>query len=196
MRPLLLYIHGFNSSPQSQKAEEIRDYIAAQSLPIEFISPALPNYPGESWRLLEQELVAQQRRQRKKIALIGSSLGGFFATALAERMRLKAVLVNPVVRPSELAGHFLGGGHNPYSGEDFYLHQGHIDEMRLLESKSLSAPSNFLLMAQKGDETLDYRQAVEYYHQSPKIIEDGGDHRFQGFKTHLPEIMKFLELPG
>ncbi len=194
MSPLLLYIHGFNSSPHSLKAMEVSKYVEQQALGVTFVAPALPNYPGEAWRQLEQTLAEQLQQKRRKVALIGSSLGGYYATALAELFQIKAVLVNPAVRPYDLMAHTLGANQNPYSGEEFYLHEGHVDELRAVECDRLQHPSNLLLMVQKGDETLDYRHAVDYYTGCPHIIEEAGDHGFQQFKRHLPEVMQFLAL--
>ena len=104
MTPLLIYIHGFLSSPQSQKAREVAEYIAQQQLPVELQAPALPNYPGAAHRQLVDLVSAQP--EGRPVALIGSSLGGFMATALAEQFGLPAVLVNPSVRPYQHAAPF------------------------------------------------------------------------------------------
>jgi predicted esterase YcpF (UPF0227 family) len=191
MRPLLLYIHGFNSSPLSQKAQEAKAYIEDHALAIEFLAPALPGCPIESYELLLSLVNQQVPRQ---IALIGSSLGGFMATLLAERFGLRAVLVNPAVRPHQLADALMGEHINPYSGEHFVLQQIHIEQLQQLHINTLSHPERLLLMVQTGDKTLDYRRAVSYYQRCRQIVEQGGDHRFQQFNKHLPAIFSFLEL--
>ena len=191
MRPLLIYIHGFLSSPLSEKAEETRLYIQQQKLPIDFIAPALSNYPMEAFGQL-CELIEQQPLRR--IALIGSSMGGFMATALAHQYAVKAVLVNPAVRPSALIQSYLGENLNPYSQIKFTLETKHIDELDQLTLDTVSLPKNFLVLLQTGDETLDYRQAVDYYHGCKQLVEEGGDHRFQNYRQHLSAVLTFLGL--
>ncbi len=191
MRPLLIYIHGFNSSPLSEKAQELRAYVQDNELAVELIIPGLPNYPGASYRELEQ--LVEQHLPRP-ITLIGSSLGGFMATTLAQQFGLKAVLINPAVRPSLLIGILLGENENPHTGEKYFLHEGHVDELIELEVQSISRPERLMVLLQTGDELLDYRQAVSYYQGCPQIVEEGGNHRFENFEKHLPRALKFLEL--
>lgn len=192
LRPLLIYIHGFQSSPQSQKAEATRHYVKSQDLPFDFLTPDLDNYPMRSYQQLQA--IVEQHLPRP-IALIGSSLGGFMATALVEQYDgLRAVLVNPVVRPYELISLVLGDNVNPYTGIEFFLDESHIDELHQLEVAKLSDPSRIKVLMQTGDETLDYRSAVSYYQGCEQVIEEGGDHRFQNYEKHLPDVIKFLEL--
>lgn len=191
MLPLLIYIHGFKSSPLSEKATEVRRFIEARQLPVDFQVPALSDYPDEAYQQL-QALVAQQ--QDRRVALIGSSMGGFMATVLAEQYPLRAVLVNPAVRPSELIELVLGENENPYTGHRFFLDQRHVDILRELEVEAPSRPGNLLLMVQTGDETLDYRRAVDYYRGCKQVVEAGGDHRFRDFERHLPAVFDFLQL--
>lgn len=191
MPPLLIYIHGFKSSPLSEKAQELRRYIETHQLDIDYRVPALSDYPGESFRQLTALL---EENHRRRIALIGSSMGGFMATALLQSYDLKAVLINPAVRPSELIHGVLGAHENPYTGHGFVLAQQHVDELSALQPDRPRLPQNLLLMVQTGDETLDYRRAVDYYRDSAQVVEHGGDHRFQNFERHLPAILTFLEL--
>ena len=192
MPPLLIYIHGFLSSPLSAKALEVRNFIDANEIDIDYRVPALSDYPGESFRQLTELLETNAGR---RIALIGSSMGGFMATALAQRYDVKAVLVNPAVRPSELIHSVLGENINPYTGNRFVLTESHVEELRALEAETPRAPQNLLLLVQTGDETLDYRRAVDYYRDCRQVVEEGGDHRFQDFERHLPAVFQFLDLP-
>ncbi|MGK0498731.1 MAG: putative esterase YcpF (UPF0227 family) [Oceanicoccus sp.] len=192
MRPLLIYIYGFLSSPQSQKAQDTASYLQDHSLPVDFLAPDLANYPMASYRQLQQ--IVEQHLPNRQVAVIGSSLGGFMATALAQEYGIKAVLVNPAVRPYELICHFLGDNVNPYSGEKFHLTEQHMQELQQLEVKNISTPGHIHVLLQAGDETLDYRQAVEFYQACSQLVEQGGDHRFQHFKKHLPALLNFLEL--
>lgn len=192
MQPLLIYIHGFQSSPRSQKAQEVQQFLRDHGVPVEFAAPQLANYPA----LAYQQLVDLVRREQgRQLALIGSSLGGFYATVLAEQFGLRAVLVNPAVNPSRLIEQYLGPNQNPYTGEQFVLTRQHYNEMKQLEPDCLQHPEHLWLMVQTGDETLDYREAVRFYQRCPQQVEEGGNHRFVDFSRHLPEVLKFLQLP-
>lgn len=190
MPPLLIYIHGFLSSSLSEKAEETRQFIEAQSLPVEFIAPQLSDYPMAAYQQLQQ--LIEQQPQSRSMGLIGSSLGGFTATALSQQYGLRAVVVNPAVKPYHLISTVLGSNTNPYTGVDFVLTEQHLDELRQLTVATLAKPENILVLLQTGDETLDYRQAVDYYHGCRQVVEAGGDHRFQNYHRHLPAVMHFL----
>lgn len=189
--PLLLYIHGFNSSPRSEKALEVRQFIEAGQLAVDYDVPALPDYPDESYRQLVELLQSQAGR---RVALIGSSMGGFFATVLARQFGLRAALVNPAIRPSELIDSVLGDNLNPYTGHHYVLEPRHTRFLQDLESAPLTGLQNLLLLVQTGDETLDYRRAVDYYRGCKQVVEQGGNHRFQHFDRHLPAIFEFLDL--
>lgn len=193
MCPLVIYIHGFLSSPLSAKAQEVRRFLQQNALDIEVITPDLSNYPLEAYQQLQQLIDEQPAR---KIGLIGSSLGGFMATTLAERNGLRAVLVNPAVHPYKLMAGFLGEHVNPYTHVPFLLEECHVEELRELEVQSFSQPDNIQVLLQTGDETLDYRQAVSYYQGCSQLVEEGGDHSFQHFDQHLTAVLEFLDLKG
>lgn len=167
-------------------------YLEAHQPGIEFLAPDLSNYPEQAYQQLSA--IIEQQRTIRVVALVGSSLGGFMATALAERFALRAALVNPAVQPYTLIEMVLGENVNPYSGEQFLLEPRHIDELKAIEPASLSCPQNLLVLVETGDETLDYRDAVKYYADCPQVVEQGGDHRFQNYEKHLPRLIKFLEL--
>ncbi|MBL4828247.1 MAG: hypothetical protein JKY66_11155 [Spongiibacteraceae bacterium] len=194
MRPLLIYIHGFNSSSQSQKAQEVHRHLVDNNLEIDFLAPTFANYPGQSYQQLIEIVTQQRQKERSHIALIGSSLGGFMASSAAQSLGLKAVLINPAVHPYRLIGSLLGENTNPYTGEKYTLLEKHVEELRNIEPATLSFPERLLVMLQTGDETLDYRIAKEYYKHSLQIVESGGDHRFQNFDRHLAKVLQFLEL--
>lgn len=191
MRPLLIYIHGFLSSALSEKAEQTRQYIEQHQLPIDFVAPELPDYPMVAFKQLQQLIDAQPER---KIGLIGSSLGGFMATQLAHQYPVKAVLVNPAVRPALLICDFLGENLNPYTHVKFFLEKHHMDELVQLTLDKVVTPEKLLVLLQTGDETLDYRQAVDYYQRCSQVVEQGGDHSFQNYQQHLSSVIAFLEL--
>ena len=185
----LLYIHGFLSSPLSFKAQQVQHWLAAQHPEIEFICPQLTPYPAQTQQLLESIL---EQRLPEPIYLMGSSLGGFWATWLAEKYNLRAVLINPAVRPQEFMPAYLEVDLKSYHTDDsYYLGAHHIDEI-IAADVPVTRFNNYWLLVQTGDETLDYRKAVQKYAGCKHTIEDGGDHSFQGFERFFNDCMTFF----
>lgn len=183
----LLYIHGFNSSPGSAKARQTRQWLAENHPNIDFLCPFLSPFPLLATAALEAQMTAPT-----VIGLIGSSMGGFYATWLAEKYSRPAVLVNPAVAPWQGRDYLLGDQENYHTGEVHRIEQRHLDELERFEVAHLSEPSQFMVLVQTGDEVLDYRQAERKYAECKLIVEQGGDHGFQHYENHLPKIMKFL----
>jgi len=185
----LLYIHGFLSSPLSFKAQQTQAWLAANHPEIDYHCPQLSPYPAEAQLLLEQ-LVESLLPQ--PVYLMGSSLGGFWATWLAEKYNLRALLINPAVSAQELMPKYVGMELKNYHTDDvYYLHPHHVDEIRLVDIQPQRL-ENYWLLVQTGDETLDYRQAVKKYAGCKQTIEEGGDHAFQGFERYLEVGLEFL----
>ena len=184
---MLIYIHGFNSSALSFKAGVLRRRMAELRRTHELWCPELPHRPGAAIAVLE-EFIGEHRGE--DIALLGSSLGGFYATWLAERHALRAVLVNPAMRPYELLKGFVGPQTNLYTGETYWLTGEHLDELRALEVDSIT-PERYLLMVETGDEVLDYRHAVAKYRGSDQLVIEGGEHGFASFAACLPRALAF-----
>lgn len=189
---LLLYLHGFNSSSLSHKANVMREYCQQYRPDIKLVIPQLPNYPQQAAQFV-QDLV-ERYRQNYHIGLVGSSLGGYLTTWLNHIYGFKAVLVNPAVRPFELLTDFLGEQVNPYSQEHYILEEKHIQELRSLYIEPLNQAEDFWLLQQIGDEVLDYRQAVKKYALSRQTVEAGGNHSFVGFERYPSHIIDFLQL--
>ena len=191
----LIYLHGFNSSPQAAKAKMVLRYLQKNNFSGRFIVPWIPPHPRQAANYLQQLLQELQQEQgSQQLGLIGSSLGGFYAAYLTQRFGVASVLINPVVKPEELVMRHLGENQNPYSGENYCLDADDIDEFDELALKQNSKAGKILLLVQKGDETLDYRQAVQQYKNCEQIVEEGGDHHFQGFEHRLPHILDFFDL--
>ncbi len=159
---------------------------------IDYVVPQLFDCPQQAALQLEQLVQANSTR---RIGLIGSSMGGFHASVLAAKFACKAVLVNPVVAPHKLMANYLGEQVNPYTQNHFVLSH---DDMNFLQKLDVECPEpeNILLLAQTGDETLDYSLAVAKYSESEQVVEEGGDHRFQHYEKHLPKIIEFLFAPS
>ncbi|WP_372782026.1 YqiA/YcfP family alpha/beta fold hydrolase [Litorivivens sp.] len=192
MAAAVLYIHGFISSPQSIKAQQTGAFMAALEPAVSCRVPALPNTPQATLDTVEYELQALLA-SHERVGLIGSSLGGFFATVLAEKYALPAVLINPAVRPHNLIRHYIGENHNPYTDEYFQITLGHTEELARMEPSSLT-PERYWVLLQEGDETLDYRNAQSYYSACRMTVEPGGDHSFTTYEQYLPDIAVFLNL--
>ena len=189
---LLLYIHGFNSSPLSHKAQVMSDYCKNHRPDIKVVVPKLPSFPAQAAQHLLD--VVNQYKYDYQIVLVGSSLGGYLSTWLNAKFGFCAVLVNPAVKPYELLASFLGEQENPYTQERYVLDESHIQELIALDIPELQSPQDFWLLQQTEDEVLDYRQAVEKYADSKQTVEKGGDHSFIDFERYPAQIIEFLDL--
>ena len=182
---MLIYIHGFNSSPASFKAQLLKARLEAMGRGTEFSAPALPHSPAQAAAMLE----ALATRHPGAV-LVGSSLGGYYATWLAEKHGLKVVLLNPVVRPYELPRGEVGVQKNFHTGEEYDFTPRHIAELRSLEVDRIT-PERYLLIAAKDDEVLDYRRAVERYRGCRQLVLEGSDHGMSDFVEYLEVVLDF-----
>lgn len=187
-RKRVIYLHGFNSSPASHKARLFAAYCHAQGLH-DVLVPALPYDPARALQSLEDCI---QDSGDRVALLVGSSLGGYYATYLAERHGLKAALINPAVAPCEyLPRKIVGSQRNYYTEEEYEFTLEHVAFLRTLEVKKIRDPARYLLLVQTGDETLDYRLAVQLYAGCQQIVQEGGSHSFDNFAAVLPTILRF-----
>jgi predicted esterase YcpF (UPF0227 family) len=184
----MVYLHGFDSSPASFKAGVIRRELERRGRGMDFIAPALPPSPAAASRLLDA-----LAREHPQAALVGSSLGGFYATWLAEKFALRAVLLNPAVAPYDLLAGEVGRRRNFHTGEEYDFTRQHIAELRALEVASIT-PDCYLLMVETGDEVLDYRKAADKYRGARQIVIEGGDHGFSDFADHLDAVFDFFRI--
>lgn len=189
-----VYLHGFLSSPQSTKAQQLLHFFAEQGLSDQLKVPTLAFEPELAIQQAEQAIEELQSQAGiERVFVIGSSLGGFYATYLAEKLKLKAVLINPAVRPYELFDKYLGPNEHFYDGQTYILEMKHIVQLQALEVETLSRPEALLLLLQTGDETLDYRLASAKYIDCPSWIEAGGNHSFVGFMLRLNMMFEFAK---
>jgi len=181
----LIYLHGFKSSPRSAKAEQLQ--AAAEVRGVPYTCPALPVSAREAVALVEG-LIAQAPRP---VTLVGSSLGGFYATWLAEQHGCRAVLVNPAVIAHLSLEHYLGPQTNFHTGESFEFTRQHIAELGELEVPAITRPERYWLLAEEGDEVLDYRLAVARYRGARQTVLPGGDHSFTRWTAYLDQVLDF-----
>lgn len=186
MSTMIVYLHGFNSSPASRKALTMHAYMRARGLGHLFVCPALPPGPREAIRVIEAEL----SRHASKPTFVGSSLGGFYATHFAERLGVRAVLINPAIAPYVGLEAYLGTQKNLYTGESYELTRADLDGWRALAVERPD-PERYLLLLETGDEVLDWREAARKYEGARMAIRDGGDHTLLSFAEHLPRILAF-----
>ncbi len=188
---MLLYIHGFNSSPLSDKGLVTTEFFAEHYPDLNLHQPQLPSIPKEAMELLSG-LVESALEDGERLTYIGSSLGGYFASYLAEKYGGRAVLVNPAVTPFELFEDFIGQQYNPYIDEYYQVLTEHKNQIVAFNTEVILNPDRFLVLLQSGDEVLDYRQAVQKYHCCQLFIQSGGDHSFVGYEKQMHSISQFL----
>jgi predicted esterase YcpF (UPF0227 family) len=187
---VIVYLHGFRSSPARRTARVLSDAVAALPAPARPVLnvPELTDAPAAA---IAAVLELVRGIDSNSLSFVGSSLGGFYATYLAERLGARAVLVNPAVRPYDDLRAYAGVQVNLYTGTEFEVTERHFDELRALAVPRVTHPERFLLLAQAGDEVLDYREAVRFYAGAWQWLQGGGDHAFAGFETAVPVILRF-----
>lgn len=181
---MIIYLHGFLSSPESVKARLLAQYLTQHSHAAQLVIPEIPPDPKSAVKFIEDAI-------SPCATLIGSSLGGYYATWLAEKLGNKAVLINPAVRPYELLRTYLGIQKNLYTGKEFAVTEKHLDALKQLEVGRITRPERYLVLLETGDEVLDYREAAAKYRGARQIVVDDGDHSFQSFPAHIGEILEF-----
>lgn len=186
---MILYLHGFTSGPQSHKAQALGARMRERGLGEKFICPQLPASPREAIALAEG-LIARHGVS----TVVGSSLGGYYSTYLAESFDLKAVLVNPAVVAHLSLKDYVGPQRWLYTGEPFEFTLRHIEELRAIEIPVLGKPQRFWLLVEEGDETLDYRHAVSRYAGARQTVLPGGDHSFTRWNDYLDPVIAFAGL--
>ena len=185
---MIVYIHGFNSSSSSHKSNQLRERLASLGRENEFACPALPYQPREAIALLERQV---SRAHADKVTLVGSSLGGFYATCLTERLGMRSVLVNPAITPHEGLRSYLGPQKNLYTGDEYELTEEHLAQLAQLHVAKPARINSYLLMHTTGDELLDWRVAVDHYRGCRQIIVQGSDHGFGEFGDYIDMVLEF-----
>lgn len=187
---MLIYLHGFNSSPGSHKAQLLKRYLEEHGLGDRYCCPALPHLPKRAIALVEAEIA---QHPRESVTLIGSSLGGFYSSYLAERHDLRAVLINPAVYPHKSLRAYLGVQRNLHTQRQYELTEEHLRQWEKLYLRTVRA-QRYLLLVETGDEVLDYREAVKQYAGARQIVIEGGDHSLRSFPEQIALILEFAGL--
>lgn len=186
---MIIYIHGFGSSGEATKAEAFRNYCHEKE--IRYIAPSLPSIPTLAINTLSE--LIESYLENETVYLIGASLGGYYSLYLSDKYDLKAVLINPAVNAPETLKRALGKGVNYYDNSAYEWNASHLE---MLENYEIEEPNveNLLLMLQKGDDVLDYEEALEFLEGAKTILEESGTHGFEGIERHFEGIMKFLHV--
>jgi predicted esterase YcpF (UPF0227 family) len=190
---MILYLHGFRSSPESAKARMLADALRAAGRDADWCCPQLPASPREAIdlanRLIEQRLHEGMQAQRELVVL-GSSLGGFYATVLAERWRCRALLFNPVVHAARDLATQVGEHQMWNSEERMQFLPEYVDQLAQMAPGRPADPSRYYLLAAKGDEVLDWREMVDWYHGCELRLLEASDHGISDFEQWLPEVLE------
>ena len=189
MTKVLLYLHGFHSSPSSLKIQQTKSYIASHHPEIKLIAPQLPCLPKDMWEVI---CAVFAKYEGCEIAVMGSSLGGFLSTKVVEKYAVNAVLINPAVGAFHLLEEYAGEHIHPYLNEGYTIDQDYLDQLTQLLSGDIEHADKIWALLQQGDEVLDYQLAVKKYQHCKITCEEGGDHSFIGFDRYLSDIMQFL----
>lgn len=192
----LLYLHGFRSSPQSMKAQKMAAWVAAHHPDVTFWCPQLPPSPKAAMALVQAGVADWPAGQ---MAVMGSSLGGFYATWVAEHLdvaaQARAVLINPAVAPARDLARYIGEQthwHDP--SQAFFFRPAYVEELHDLASTTLTQPLRYQVWAATADEVLDWREMQARYAACELRVVQGSDHALSDFDTHLPEMLRHLRL--
>lgn len=188
----LLYLHGFRSSPQSAKARQMAEHVQRHHPAVTFWCPQLPPSPQAA---MAQVAKAIAPWPQGAMAVIGSSLGGFYASWIAQQARCPSVMLNPAVHPARDLARYIGeqtAWHEP--AERFYFLPEYIGELRALETHGLPPAAPEMAIIAQGDEVLDWQEMVARYPQARLLVQEGGEHALANFNEYLPAITAFLDL--
>ena len=187
----LLYLHGFRSSPGSFKARRMAAWLAEHRPDVHWWCPQLPPSPAEAWALITRGTADWPKAD---MAVVGSSLGGFYATAVAEATGCRAMLLNPAIDPARDLAHYVGEltqFHMP--DERFFFRPEYIDELRALTVPAITRPGRYGAVIAQGDEVLSWREMTARYPGATVRLLPGSDHAISDFDDHLPFVLEFLQ---
>jgi predicted esterase YcpF (UPF0227 family) len=190
--PHLLYLHGFRSSPRSFKARVVQQRMEAAGRAGDLTCPQLPASPKAAMDLV----LTLVERYSGNLAIIGSSLGGFYATWLAERFGCRAALINPAVDPLKDLDKHVGITTEWHTGAPFEFKREYIDELAALKVGTITRPERYFLLAATGDEVLDYRDMVAHYAGAHQHVIQGSDHAVSEFEQYVDEVLAFCGTKG
>ena len=190
---MILYLHGFRSSPKSFKARVVGVRMLELGLADKLLCPQLPASPKAAIALA---LKLVEGVPASQLAIVGSSLGGYYATWLAEHLGCRAVLLNPAIVPLKDLDQHVGVSTQYHSDAPFEFKREYIDELRALAVAKVTRPQRYFLIAATGDEVLDYRDMVAHYAGARQHVIDGSDHAIPEFNQYVDEVLDFCLAPA
>lgn len=192
-RATLVYLHGFNSSPRTVKGRKLAAAADALASPPRVHVPVLHHRPALAMRdvVAWMEANVADRAALTSLTFVGSSLGGYYATWLAEKFGTRAVLINPAVRPADSLGPRAGPQRNLHTGEAWELTAAHFAELAALAVPRLTRMDRYFLLQRSGDELLDWRDAVARYAGAWQYLAGGGDHGWEAIDAEIPSVLRF-----
>ena len=185
---MFFYLHGFRSSPQSFKARLLQDYFHSIGKAYKFLCPQLPVSPKEAMQLARSLCLNMPSHE---LVLVGSSLGGYYATALAEEFGCRAVVLNPAITPAADLQKYIGMQTTWHTDEAFHFRPEYVDQLKPYEIEKITQPERYFLVAATGDEVLDWRMMVNHYPGARHKIIQGSDHGLSDFGNYMDEIIEF-----
>ena len=191
---LIVYLHGFRSSPFSMKAKITHRAILdlkGEGVDVEWYCPQLPPSPKEAMAMVVMHIKSQNY---ERLSIIGSSLGGYYATYLAELFSAQATLLNPAIEPARDLESYIGELKAWHSDEAFHFKPEYIQELNALYIKNITKPNRYYLIAAKGDEVLDWQEMVAKYPGAQQLVLEGGDHAISNYLELLPTVLTFHDL--
>jgi hypothetical protein len=195
MATTIVYLHGFRSSPQSAKAQCFVRAVAALAPPVRprLHVPALTAAPAAAVATVAAWVERHEGAEATAdLAFVGSSLGGYYATVLAERFGARAALINPAIRPFDDLRRYVGVQENLHSGERFEVTEAHFAELAAMRVPRITRPQRYFLLQRSGDEVLDWREAVAFYAGAAQYVAGGGDHGWVDFDAEVPAVLRFV----
>lgn len=187
----LLYLHGFRSSPLSTKARKVAAWVAEHRPELTWWCPQLPPSPRAALELVFRTIADWPHAH---MAVIGSSLGGFYATVVAERTGCRAVLLNPAIDPARDLAQYIGETTAWHSAEPFFFRPEFVDELEAMAVPTLTHPERYFAIIAKGDEVLSWPEMHARYGAANVKLLEGGDHALSDFDAHLADVLRFLGL--
>lgn len=196
---MMLYLHGFRSSPASFKARLLEDYFKSRGLLDHWRCPQLPVSPKAALELAREQVQALLQACHEpieKLTIAGSSLGGFYAIALAEELGCRAIVINPAVYAARDLATQVGEHTHYHSDEPMTFKAEYVDELAHMAPAGITVPERYLLIAATGDEVLDWREMVAFMQGAHQIVVPGSDHGLSDFEQYMPRVLAFAGVSG
>lgn len=190
---MILYLHGFKSSPLSFKAQVLEKTLKDHGLAQRWCCPQLPASPAAALQLCNQLIAqAQLTHPAHELIVIGSSLGGYYAQVLAEQWQCRAIVLNPAVQAARDLNTQVGAHTMYHSNQPFVFLAEYVDELAAMQTPALSEPERYFLLASRDDEVLNYQEMLDFYQGSQGLLLFGSDHGISDFELYLAPVLHFI----